>query len=223
MAAATSSPSGSSVWPWSPAAPRACDRVGGLEADPPDLPGQAVGLLADDPSAVVAEALVDTHGERGRDAVALERGHHLADVPLLLPGGGDPRRPHRADPRHLGQPLGAGVDDLECPLAEGVDDAPGVDRADPLDQAAAEVAPHPLGRGRQGGAVVERLELPAVLRVVTPPAVRDDRLAGCQVGQRADEGDQPVVAPCRLDLAARLRRALGGQPGHGVAVLRVTV
>ena len=46
----------------------------------------------------------------------------------------------------------------------------------------------------QGGAVVDRLELPAVLGVVPPPAAGDDRLAGGQVGQRADDGDQPVVA-----------------------------
>ena len=144
-------------------------------------------------------------------------------MPLLLPGGGDAARAHRADARHLGQPLGRRVDDLEGRLAEGVDDAPGVDRADALDQPAAEVAPHPLGRRRQGGAVVERLELPAVLRVVAPPAVRDDRLAGGEVGERADQGHQPVVAPGGLDLAPRLRRALGGQPGDGVAVLRVLV
>ncbi len=203
-------------------ADRLGDLVGRLEADAPDLARQPVGLLAHHPPAVIPEALVDAHGEGRGHAVALERRHHLADVALLLPGSGDAARAHRADARHLGQPLGRGVDHLEGRLAEGVDDAPGVDRADPLHQPAPQVAAHPLGGGREGGAVVERLELPAVLGTILPPAVRDDRLARGEVGQRADQRDQAVVAPRRLDLALP-RRALGGEPGDGVTVLRVLV
>ena len=233
------SDAGSSVWPSSAAAPSACstpawsrsgasrrdpdglgDLVGRLEADAPDLAGQAVRLLGDDRAAVVAELLVDPHRQRGRDAVALERRHHLADVALLGPGGGDPTGPDRADARHLGQAARVVVDDLEGGLAEGVHDPPGVDRADALDQAAAEVLLHALERGRQGRAVVGRLELPAVLGVVPPPAAGDDRLAGRQVGQRADHRDQPVVAARRLGL--RLG-PLGREPRDGEAVLGVLV
>ena len=87
-------------------ADRLGDRVGGLEADAPDLARQPVRLLPHHPPAVVAEPLVDAHRQRGRDAVALQRRHHLADVPLLRPGRGDAPRPHLADAGHLGQPLG---------------------------------------------------------------------------------------------------------------------
>jgi hypothetical protein len=43
---------------------------------------------------------------------------------------------------------------------------------------------------------------------------------GGEVGQRADQGDQAVLAARGLRLALG---ALGGQAGHGVAVLRVLV
>ena len=99
---------------------------------------------------------------------------------------------------------GVVVDDREGRLAEGVDDPPGHDRADPLDQPAAEVPLHPLERGRERGAVVERLELPAVLGVVAPPAVGDDRLAGREVGERADDGDQ-ASSPCAAPASASAR------------------
>src|SRR3712207_8302080 len=41
------------------------DFVRGLETDAPDLAGQAVGLLRDDPAAVIPELLVDPHGQGG--------------------------------------------------------------------------------------------------------------------------------------------------------------
>src|SRR5437870_1039505 len=59
--------------------------VGSLEADAPYLAGQSIRLPGDDATAVITEFLVDAHGERGRDAVALESRHHLTNVALLLP------------------------------------------------------------------------------------------------------------------------------------------
>jgi len=104
---------------------RDADRLGnlvrGLEPDPPDLTGEAVRLLADDPPAVVAESLVDPHRQRGRGAVALQRGHHLTDVPLLHPCSRDAARADLADAGHLGYLTGIPAIYLEdarrCPYA----------------------------------------------------------------------------------------------------------
>jgi hypothetical protein len=59
-----------------------------------------------------------------------------------------------------------------------------------------------------------------VLRVVPPPASGDDRLTRRQVGQRADDRDQPILATRRLGLGLG---PFGGQAGDGEAVLGVLV
>src|SRR5439155_20602546 len=130
------------------------DVVRRLEADAAGLARESVGLFANDAGAAVAELLVDTHRERGRDAERVERCHDLANLPLLGPGARDPTRPDLADAVDLFQPVGARVDDVERLLAERLDDPRGVRRADSLDHAAAEVALHALERRRQLGAVV---------------------------------------------------------------------
>jgi len=201
-------------------ADRPRDRVRRLEADPPDLAGEAVGLLADHAAAVVPEALVEPHRERGGDAVALQGGHHRANMALLLPRRRDARGADLPDPLHLGEALRAGIDDVERPLAECVDDPSRHHRPDPLDQAAPQVAAHPLRRRGEARAVVEHLELPAVPGVDPPPALRDDRLARGQVGEGADDGDQAVGG---LGGARPVPRALRGAPRDGVAVLGVLV
>jgi len=201
-------------------ADRASDLIGRLEADAPHLARQPVRLLADDPPTVVAELLVDAHRQRGRHAKALERRHDFTDVALLRPGGGNARRPDRADPGHRRQALHIRVDHLERRLAKGVHDPPRHHRPDTLHQPAAQVLLHPLQRGRQGSPIVLGLELPAVLGVIAPPAVSDDGLAGCEVGQAANQGHQPIVVADCLDLGAG---PLGSQAGDGVPVLGVLV
>src|SRR3712207_8323946 len=62
----------------------------------PHLARQPVRLLADHPGAVVLEALIDAHGQRGRDAISLQGCHHLADVALLVPGSSDARRDRKS-------------------------------------------------------------------------------------------------------------------------------
>jgi hypothetical protein len=59
-----------------------------------------------------------------------------------------------------------------------------------------------------------------VLGVVAPPTPSHDRLAGGQVGERANDGDQPIVAPG--DLGLRLG-PLGRETGDRVAILEVLV
>ena len=80
---------------------------------------------------------------------------------------------------------------------------------------------HPLQGGGQGGAIVPRLELPAVLGVVAPPAVGHDRFAGLEIGQGTYQGDEPtIIIPGPADFVVR---SLGGESGDGVAVFRVLV
>ena len=112
------------------------------------------------------------------------------------------------DAGHLAQALGALLDDVEHRLAERLDQLAGVDRADALDHAGAEILLDALERGRRGGAQEGGLELQAVGAVVDPGAAGLDELAGADRGGGADHGDQ-------LALAADL------DPQHAEAVLGV--
>jgi len=57
-----------------------------------------------------------------------------------------------------------------------------------------------------------------MLRIVPPPARSYDLLAGPQVGERAEDGDEPIVAASGLVFS---RRALGCEPREREAVLGV--
>jgi hypothetical protein len=134
---------------------------------------------------------------------------------LFLPGSRNASGTNWTNARHLGEPLGGLVDDGEGRLAEGIDDATGIDRADPLDQAGAEVALHPLHGGGEGGAVLGSLELPTMLGVVPPPAAGNDGLSRLQIRQGADEGDEPLVIHRgdRLTVASFRSEASDGEAG----------
>ena len=78
------------------------DRVGGLEADAPDVPGQPVGILGHDRDGVGAVSLEDPYRPGRADAVGVQEQHDLAHSLLLGPAGhdllGGALRP---DPVHL--------------------------------------------------------------------------------------------------------------------------
>ena len=74
------------------------------------------------------------------------------------------------DPGHLPQALGALLDRVEHGLGERLDQLLGVDRADALDHAGAEIALDALERGRRGGLEEGGLELEPVGPVVDPGA-----------------------------------------------------
>ena len=184
------------------------DRVGGLEADAPDIPGKAIGVLGHDLHGVDAVGLEDADGPGGSDPVAMKEDHDLPDDLLLGPGVGDPLGPNRANARHLAKPIGFGLDDVEDLLAEGLDHLLGIDRPDAPDHAGAQIFLDPVDRTRRRGLEKPRPELLTVSAIVDPFAGCGDPLAGGNDGGVADDGHQIAVS-------ARLR------PQNAEAVLRV--
>ena len=153
------------------------DHVGGPEADAADVAREPVRVLRDQLDGVGAVGLEDAHRARGADPVRVQEQHDLADDLLVRPAPDDAPGALGADPVHLAQPLGLLLDDVEHGLAEGRDQPLGVDRADALDHAGAEVLLDALGRGRRGGPQEGGLELQAVRAVVDPGPAGVDELA----------------------------------------------
>ncbi len=184
------------------------DLVGGDEADAVDVARQPVGVVVDHAGRAVAVVLVDAHGQRRADAVALQEDHHLADLALLVPGGLDLADPLGADAQHLVQPLRRFVDHGQGISAELAHDAFGRHRANALDQPAAQVFLDARGRGRQHRGVALDLELPAVLAVDRPLPLQAHVLAHLHAEHVADHRRLVVLA-------------VRDQAGDGVAVLLV--
>jgi hypothetical protein len=74
----------------------------------------------------------------------VKENHDLPDDVLLGPGVRDPFGPNRADACHLAKPIRLSLDDVEDPLAEGLDHLLGVDRPDAPDHARAQVFLDPV-------------------------------------------------------------------------------
>ncbi len=198
-------------------ADRRGDRVGGLEADAPDVRGQLVGLLLDGVDRFVAVFLVDLHRQGRGDADALQEDHDLLDGLLLGPRVLDARAALRAEAGNLDEAVGLVVDDVHDVGAEVADHPLGHDRADALDQAGPQVpADALLGRGQDGRVGVD-LELPAVLQVGRPAAAQPERLADLRSEQRPDRGDELGIRADRPAPGAPVRR----DPRDRVPGLRV--
>ena len=146
------------------------DGVGCLEADATDVAREPVRVLRHDLHGVGTIGLVDPHGARRADAVAVQEDHDLAHDLLLRPGIGDALGAHLTNPRHLAQSLRLGFDDVEDLLTESLDHLPGVDGADAADHAGAEVFLDPIDRGRRRRAHEARLDLLTMGAVVDPVA-----------------------------------------------------
>ena len=80
------------------------DPVGGQEADPADVAGQSVRVLADDGNGIDAVGLVDAHGAGGADAVGVKEDHDVAHGAL-----------RRASPRQCASRAA-----VRCPRRRGV-------------------------------------------------------------------------------------------------------
>ena len=186
-------------------ADRRGDRVGGLEADAPDVRGQLVGLLLDGADRFVAVLLVDLHREGRGDADALQEDHDLLDGLLLGPRVLDARAAFRAEAGNFDQAVGLIVDDVHDVGAEVADHPFGHDRADALDQARPQVPADALLGGGQDGRVGVDLELPAELEMGSPPAAQPERLADLRSQQRPDRGaDAPTTELLRSRRPPRL-------------------
>jgi hypothetical protein len=172
--------------------------IGGLEADAADVARQPVRVLRHDLDGIGAIGLEDAHGACRAHAMAVQEDHDLAHDLLLGPGACDALGAHRPDAGHLAQAIWLTLDDIEHPLAESLDELPGVDRADAADHAGGEILLDAFGRCRSRAAQKAGLELLAMGAVVDPFARGGDPLAGRDRGGVPDGGHE-ITVPARLD------------------------
>jgi hypothetical protein len=123
--------------------------AGGLEPDTANVARQPVGVLRHDLHGVSTIGLVDAHRPRRAHAMLVQEHHDLAHDLLLGPGVRDARGTHRADARHLAQPLGLRFDRVEHFLPEGANELLGVNGANPPDHAGAQILLDAVDRRRR--------------------------------------------------------------------------
>ncbi len=164
--------------------------VGRLESDAPDIQAELVGIRLEDREGPVAVLAVDLRGQARRDAVLLEEHDQVADVLVLGPGPADLLELDGADAFDLPKTLRLPAEDVDRPGAEGLDDAPGEHRADPLDQARSQELLDALGRSRQGHGEMIDLELPPEAVIELPAAADAQDLARGKRRERADDGQR---------------------------------
>ncbi len=115
------------------------DPVGGLEADPEYVEGEAVRVLLDHRDRLVPVGLPDPGREGGRDSVGLEENHQISNFALLDPGFSDRRAPEGSHTLDLQEPLGTLVDHLQRLQPEMIHQAARHHRADAADQPGAQI------------------------------------------------------------------------------------
>ena len=177
-----------------PVAHLAGDAVGGLEADAPDVVGEAVRILPNLVDTLRAVLSVDLGGIGRAYAVALEKQHHVLDLLLPLPALADLLHALAADLRHLVEPFDVGFDHFDRRRTESLDDRTGKTGADAFHQSAAEVFLDAVNRGRYRLLPRCGNELAAVTFVHFPlaPAQQDTPHGNFQ--QVAHERNQIIVA-----------------------------
>ena len=126
--------------------------------------------------------------------MAVQEQHDLADHLLLGPARADPQRTLGPDAGDLLETLGRLLDGVEHGRTERLDQLSGIDRADALDHAGAEIALDALERGRRSGLEEGGLELQPMRAVVDPDARGLDELAGADRGGGANHGHQITLA-----------------------------
>ena len=185
--------------------------VGGQKADAPHIERQSVRILAHAFDSLGAVALVDPDRERGRDAVALQKHHHLTLAALFRPGLLDGERARAADARNLADAVGARVEDLQGLFAKPFHDAIGELGADALDKPSAQVAPDAIhGTWRELG-VRNNAKLPAEAWVLFIVPGRAQMRASRQPEQVPHHGDRIGLFP---DLEARHREFAAAAREH---------
>ena len=113
----------------------------------------AVGILAHELHRVLAVVLGDAHGQRGTDAVILQKHQRPAHAHLLQIAFGDHGGLFGADAGQLGQALGLFVQDIQGFFPKTVDDQLRRGRADAADEAGPQVFFNgAFARGRGDGA-----------------------------------------------------------------------
>src|SRR5262245_24004052 len=124
------------------------DGVRALEADAPDIAGQAIGVLSHDLDSVATIGLENSYRPRRADAVAVQEHHDFPHRLLFDPGGENAGSANGPDAVDLAQPVWRRFDDVEHFLAEGAHELPGIDWADAPDHSGREVLLDAVGRSR---------------------------------------------------------------------------
>ena len=176
--------------------------VGRLEADAPDVGGQAIRVAAHHVDGLIAIGLVDADGAGRADAVRLKKDHDGADGFVLLPAFADALNAARADALDFLEERRTFVDDGKGALAENFDDFVGQMRADAFDEPGTKVLFDAFESLRRRAAQLIGLELLAVIAILHPGAGRLDVFAGRDRRYRADDGDEAAPA-ARLDAQHR--------------------
>ena len=188
------------------------DLVRTLEADAPDVAGKAIGVLRDDLHGIGAVGLEDPHGARGADTMAMQKQHDLADHLLFGPAVSNPQGALGSDAGDLLKTFRRLRDDVEHVHPKGLHQLAGVDRADALDHAGAEIALDAFQRGGRGGLEEGRLELQPMGTVVQPNARGLDELAGADGCRGTDHRDQ-IALTTHLD-PQHAKAVVGVVEGH---------
>lgn len=134
---------------------------------------------------------------RAADAMGLQKDHDLANDFLLGPGIGDAPLALATNARECQQLFRVVLDDVEHPLAKGLDQFMCEMRPYTLDHPGAQITLNALQCTGRNHAQLPRLELQAMLAVVDPAAAAFDVLAGRYAGCGADHRDQ-LALPAHL-------------------------
>lgn len=197
------------------------DFVGGFEAHAENVPREAVRVGLDDLKGFRAVGFIDFDGEVGGDTVPVQEEHDVFDLFLFHPGGSNLGRALGADVGDFAQAFGFVFDDVEGVRAKGGDDAVGEFGANAFDEAGAKIAANGIYGGGEGLLADFDLELVAVFGVVGVVALEFDVFARGQLGEVADEGDQPFAVHAVRGEGGPA--AVGFEPDDAVAVFGVVV
>ena len=179
------------------------DGISRFEHDAGNVLGQRVGIGPHGLHRGLAISFVNAHGAVRADAVGVEEEHDFADHFLLGPGGADLLAASLADAGDFFETDGKLIDDGEDLFVEFLHQLLGVDRADALDQAAAEVFFDPFARGRRAAMNGTGLELKPVLAVLHPNTLRGDPLSGGNIRDVSHHGHK-VALPFHGDSQNRI-------------------
>src|ERR1017187_3094341 len=175
------------------------DLIGGLKTDAVDVLGKGVGVAAHFLDGVFAVGLVNAHRPAGADPVGMEEYHDVSDDLLLGPRLLDPLPAPGADALDFLQSRGLRLNHVENLFTKLLHQLLGIDRADALDHAAAQIFLDAfLGRGR---GAVQHLgpELEAELPILHPAAFRRHPFTRTYRWQGANDSDL-IALSLGLDL-----------------------
>ena len=160
--------------------------VGNMKPDPGNIPGQPVGIVAQNFEGFTSIGLVNLCAVNGFDIKVLQECHQSSHRMVLAPGLLDKTRLSHTDARHFDQPVGGLLDDFQS-LGREMGNQPfrGLE-TDSFDQSGTQIATDPLRTGRQQHLEGLDFELLAVPGMRTPAACQSQGLASLGIGYMSE-------------------------------------